>query len=417
MSAGGRLGLDWIGTTIGTPASAPRPVAGPSPGLALEADVRGAEPRPGAVPALPRRCPPPGISSTPSTCARSGSTSTGSKRAPSGLSTDDRRRRLRAAALAAAEDPPHPRRRRPQRTPGRARRNRPAGSRHAGGLQHGRRAGTSTTAQLSRTQRRERPLALGLRREESAPPASACERTCPMRRPSDLVLALDGVQVAWAEPRRRALSTWAPVSVLGACAFTSRPTMPVSSSAVRSSAPSERWRTRGGRPRPRRVRRARRLPTFCINAARAVAADQGAGVEALGVVFGGSGNGEQIAANKVDGSRAALVWNLDTASLLGSTTTPTSSRSGLASTRSTRRSGSSTSSSPRRSRARAPRARIAQLAEYEATGAIAGHEIVDARSLTARRRMRCTIYACPKATPSTGSLASSSAASAARRAR
>ena len=48
-------------------------------------------------------------------------------------------------------------------------------------------------------------------------------------------------------------------------------------------------------------------PSFCINAARAVARDQAAGVEALGVVFGGSGNGEQIAANKVSGIRAALV--------------------------------------------------------------------------------------------------------------
>ena len=38
-------------------------------------------------------------------------------------------------------------------------------------------------------------------------------------------------------------------------------------------------------------------------------------LEALGVVFGGSGNGEQIAANKVVGARAALVWNLSTASL------------------------------------------------------------------------------------------------------
>ena len=56
-------------------------------------------------------------------------------------------------------------------------------------------------------------------------------------------------------------------------------------------------------------------PAFCINAAAAVAADQAAGVEALGVVFGGSGNGEQIAANKVKGIRAALVWSLATAQL------------------------------------------------------------------------------------------------------
>jgi len=56
-------------------------------------------------------------------------------------------------------------------------------------------------------------------------------------------------------------------------------------------------------------------PSFCINAALAVIADQQAGVEALGIVLGGSGNGEQIAANKVAGIRAALVWNLDTAKL------------------------------------------------------------------------------------------------------
>jgi ribose 5-phosphate isomerase B len=56
-------------------------------------------------------------------------------------------------------------------------------------------------------------------------------------------------------------------------------------------------------------------PGFCINAARAVVADQTAGVEALGIVLGGSGNGEQIAANKVRGVRAALAWNHDTARL------------------------------------------------------------------------------------------------------
>ena len=56
-------------------------------------------------------------------------------------------------------------------------------------------------------------------------------------------------------------------------------------------------------------------PSFCINAAKAVVRDQQAGVEALGVVFGGSGNGEQIAANKVNGARAALVWNAATATL------------------------------------------------------------------------------------------------------
>lgn len=56
-------------------------------------------------------------------------------------------------------------------------------------------------------------------------------------------------------------------------------------------------------------------PSFCINAALGVARDERAGVEALGVVFGGSGNGEQMAANKVEGIRAALVWNESTATL------------------------------------------------------------------------------------------------------
>jgi ribose 5-phosphate isomerase B len=56
-------------------------------------------------------------------------------------------------------------------------------------------------------------------------------------------------------------------------------------------------------------------PSFCINAALAVVHDQKAGVAAIGVVLGGSGNGEQIAANKVKGIRAALAWNPETAKL------------------------------------------------------------------------------------------------------
>ncbi len=56
-------------------------------------------------------------------------------------------------------------------------------------------------------------------------------------------------------------------------------------------------------------------PSFCINAAQATVDDREGGIDALGVVFGGSGNGEQMAANKVIGARAALVWNLSTARL------------------------------------------------------------------------------------------------------
>ncbi len=52
-------------------------------------------------------------------------------------------------------------------------------------------------------------------------------------------------------------------------------------------------------------------PPVCFAAGEAVVADPGS----LGVVIGGSGNGEQIAANKVPGVRAALAWNLETARL------------------------------------------------------------------------------------------------------
>ncbi|AZA14140.1 ribose-5-phosphate isomerase [Corynebacterium choanae] len=52
-------------------------------------------------------------------------------------------------------------------------------------------------------------------------------------------------------------------------------------------------------------------PAFCIDAARRVVADPGS----LGIVLGGSGNGEQIAANKVPGARCALAWSVETAKL------------------------------------------------------------------------------------------------------
>ncbi|MGC5329725.1 ribose-5-phosphate isomerase [Micromonospora sp. DT62] len=52
-------------------------------------------------------------------------------------------------------------------------------------------------------------------------------------------------------------------------------------------------------------------PAFCLHTGDQVVADEGS----LGVVIGGSGNGEQIAANKVAGVRAALAWSIDTAQL------------------------------------------------------------------------------------------------------
>ncbi len=52
-------------------------------------------------------------------------------------------------------------------------------------------------------------------------------------------------------------------------------------------------------------------PAFCIAAAERTVADPGS----LGIVLGGSGNGEQIAANKVPGARCALGWSTETASL------------------------------------------------------------------------------------------------------
>ena len=117
-------------------------------------------------------------------------------------------------------------------------------------------------------------------------------------------------------------------------------------------------------------------PSFCINAALGVARDERAGVEALGVVFGGSGNGEQMAANKVAGIRAALVWNESTAALarehnnanvisIGARQHPVEEAIRFIET---------FVSTPFSGDERHVR-RIAQLAEYERTGAIAGKQV------------------------------------------
>ena len=52
-------------------------------------------------------------------------------------------------------------------------------------------------------------------------------------------------------------------------------------------------------------------PVCVLRAAQAVVENPGS----LGIVIGGSGNGEQIAANKVTGIRAALAWTTETAQL------------------------------------------------------------------------------------------------------
>jgi ribose 5-phosphate isomerase B len=52
-------------------------------------------------------------------------------------------------------------------------------------------------------------------------------------------------------------------------------------------------------------------PAFCFHTGARVVADEGS----LGIVIGGSGNGEQIAANKVEGVRSTLVWRADIAEL------------------------------------------------------------------------------------------------------
>jgi ribose 5-phosphate isomerase B len=112
-------------------------------------------------------------------------------------------------------------------------------------------------------------------------------------------------------------------------------------------------------------------PPPCIAAATRTVADPGS----LAVVIGGSGNGEQIAANKVAGVRAALVWNEDTARLarehndanvisIGARSHPEADALRFVEVF----LDTPFSEGERHKR------RIAMLAEYEQTGAIAGHE-------------------------------------------
>ena len=111
-------------------------------------------------------------------------------------------------------------------------------------------------------------------------------------------------------------------------------------------------------------------PPPCITAAARTVAEPGT----LGIVIGGSGNGEQIAANKVTGVRAALVWSDETARLAREHNDANIISLGardLAEADAIRCVdiflATPFSQAERHER------RIAMLTEYEATGAIAGH--------------------------------------------
>ena len=112
-------------------------------------------------------------------------------------------------------------------------------------------------------------------------------------------------------------------------------------------------------------------PSFCITAGARTVADPGS----LGIVIGGSGNGEQIAANKVRGVRAALVWSDETATLarehndanvisIGARNHPEADA---------KRFVDLFLATPFSQGERHIR-RIGMLSEYETTGEIAGHE-------------------------------------------
>jgi ribose 5-phosphate isomerase B len=117
-------------------------------------------------------------------------------------------------------------------------------------------------------------------------------------------------------------------------------------------------------------------PSFCINTALAVVRDQTAGIQTLGIVFGGSGNGEQIAANKVRGVRAALVWNQSTAELARQHNDANVIAIGARqhTVDEAKHFIDTFIATPFSGEERHAR-RIAQLAEYETTGSIAGHQI------------------------------------------
>ena len=108
-------------------------------------------------------------------------------------------------------------------------------------------------------------------------------------------------------------------------------------------------------------------PSFCINAALGVKRDREAGLDSLGIVLGGSGNGEQMAANKVEGIRAALAREHNNAQVVAVGGRQHSKEEALEIIK-------VFLSTPWTNEERHAR-RIGQLAEYEQTGAIAGKQI------------------------------------------
>jgi ribose 5-phosphate isomerase B len=112
-------------------------------------------------------------------------------------------------------------------------------------------------------------------------------------------------------------------------------------------------------------------PPPCITAAARTAAEPGS----LGIVIGGSGNGEQIAANKVTGIRAALVWSEDTARLARQHNDANVMSLGARNHTDAEamRFVDVFLATPFSNGERHVR-RIAMLTEYEQTGAIAGHQ-------------------------------------------
>ncbi|GGH58339.1 ribose-5-phosphate isomerase [Rothia aerolata] len=117
-------------------------------------------------------------------------------------------------------------------------------------------------------------------------------------------------------------------------------------------------------------------PSFCINAALGVKKDREQGLDSLGIVLGGSGNGEQMAANKVEGIRAALAWNHDTAALArehnnAQVVAIGGRQHSLEEALEIIKVFLTTEWTNEERHAR----RIAQMGEYETTGAIAGKQI------------------------------------------